>query len=375
MINQCAYPDIILGFGSRYQTVARYGCYMCSVLQGLLDRGYKFTVNEWNELLKSSGVYNKDRPTVLSSSILATKLPDIFTYGANEAWNDENIINYINDRSYVVVGEVNAKGIDGSGQHFVYIRALDKSDGKIIMTHIGDPWGGLNQKVTVRYNQFGNILSLRVFKIKPINPISTNTESMSDKLLNYLGVSQDDEAIIKLKEHLGEKDKKCNWGAEGDNGGFLGTARASKSALSVEIDGLKGTIKELQDKHDNFVEKLIGVLNGSNPLGLSDEELVNKLVSELINNENTLQEKIKQMEQSATQKEKELTEKNAQLQKDLDSLGKEISDLKIKHEQEIKTLEKRLEQAQSSISQSNDEKDDFELLKRFLKAIKDIFNK
>ena len=59
-------------------------------------------------------------------------------------------------------------------------------------------------------------------------------EDDMNELLTYLGVSNEQEAKNKLKEHLGEKSGKCNWGAEGDEGGFLGSARK-------EITQLKNT--------------------------------------------------------------------------------------------------------------------------------------
>lgn len=167
MINQRSYPDILLGY-SKTLTVAGYGCYMVSLLQGLIEKGKNYTVAQWNELLKSSGVYTEQNPTLMAASMVEAKLSSIFEYGGNEAWNDANIVKYLNDKNYIVLGEVNAKGIGGSGQHFVKIDHVDVSNtGKITMTYIDDPWGGLeNQKVTNRYNAYGNILSLRVFKIK-----------------------------------------------------------------------------------------------------------------------------------------------------------------------------------------------------------------
>lgn len=167
MINQRAYPDILLGF-SKSLTIASHGCYSMAILQGLLERGYQFSVAQWNELLKSSGVYTEQNPTLIAASTVQAKLSSIFEYGGNEAWNDSNLVKYLSDKRYIVIGEVSAKGIGGSGQHFVKIDRVDvKPDGKISMTYIDDPWGGLeDQKVTTRYNTYGNILSLRVFKIK-----------------------------------------------------------------------------------------------------------------------------------------------------------------------------------------------------------------
>lgn len=166
MINQRLYPDIILGNGSSSQTIAKYGCYLCSLNQGLNDRGYNFNPITLNQLFIDKGVFEQGS-NLLSSTKIRSQVPDIFLEGRNEAWNDANFIKYLNDKSYVVLGEVSGKGIGGSGQHFVYVQKADIVDGKISMTYIGDPWDGLdNQKITNRYNQYGNILSLRVFRVK-----------------------------------------------------------------------------------------------------------------------------------------------------------------------------------------------------------------
>lgn len=167
MINQRLYPDIKLGNGS--VTIATDGCYLCSIQQGLSLKGYIFTIKELNQLFKDKGVFPAGS-SLLSAATIAAKVGNIFLEGRNEAWNDAKLIAYLKDPEYFVVGEVSGKGIGGSGQHFVKIDRVDvTSAGKVSMTWIDDPWGGLeDQKVTTRYNAFGNILSLRVFRIKKI---------------------------------------------------------------------------------------------------------------------------------------------------------------------------------------------------------------
>lgn len=63
-------------------------------------------------------------------------------------------------------------------------------------------------------------------------------ETMSD-LLTYLGVTTDSEAKLKLNEHLGEDNGKCNWGMTGDKGGYLGSERAKNANLQLEVIKLK----------------------------------------------------------------------------------------------------------------------------------------
>ena len=59
-------------------------------------------------------------------------------------------------------------------------------------------------------------------------------------LLTYLGVSNEAEATAKLKEHLGELNGKCDWGnADGDRGGFLGSARREINVLNSDLERAK----------------------------------------------------------------------------------------------------------------------------------------
>lgn len=55
--------------------------------------------------------------------------------------------------------------------------------------------------------------------------LESSQEDNMASLLEYLGVPSEADAKLRLKEHLGEQDEKCNWGQEGDNGGYLGSAR------------------------------------------------------------------------------------------------------------------------------------------------------
>lgn len=173
MINQRLYTNVKLG-NANY-TVATDGCYLCSIHQGLKLAGYNFTIQELNQLFKNKGVFPDGAGTIAASTV-AARVPEIFVEGRNEAWNDAKLIAYLKDPAYFVVGEVSGRGIGGSGQHFVKIDRVDVTpQGTISMTYIDDPWDGLeDQKVTTRYNNYGNILSFRVFKIKKGSSMSAD---------------------------------------------------------------------------------------------------------------------------------------------------------------------------------------------------------
>lgn len=168
MINQRLYPDIALGLGNLpSQSIGMVGCYQGVILQGLLDRGYSFSVAGFNDLMVSRGVYNEKYKTVISLQLILSQMGDIFSKARFEQWNSQNVLNYMADKKYLLAGEVDARGIGGSGQHFVYIQSVESNESGITMTYIGDPWDGLDrQKITTRYGQYGNIKSLRVFEVK-----------------------------------------------------------------------------------------------------------------------------------------------------------------------------------------------------------------
>lgn len=260
MINQRLYPDIILGSGSANQTIALYGCYECALLQGLLDRGYKYTVGQFDKLLTDRKCFSQN--VLLSSTAIQAGIPEIFLEGRNEAWNDANFIKYLKDKSYIMLGEVDARGIGGSGQHFVYIQDADIVDGKIKMSYVGDPWDGLDrQKITTRYGAFKNILSLRVFRVKLVEDTNmpnmyegydlANPESM--KVCVDLKVKQDKGLIVdkkvlddKVSELTGKIDQARK---DGYNDGNLETVKS----VSREL-GLPGEI--------TTTEQLVAVLRG-----------------------------------------------------------------------------------------------------------------
>ncbi|MDD4410839.1 MAG: hypothetical protein PHE32_04000 [Candidatus Shapirobacteria bacterium] len=167
--NQCLYTNVQLGFGiGKTQTIASIGCFLTSLQNGLKRKGYALrfpTPIQYNEFCKQKNTFS-DRILLSPEKIVSTQ-PEYFLEGKREVWNDFYVKQYLDDPTYILIGEVSGKGIGGSGQHFVEIKKVDvRGDGRITMAYIDDPWGGKeDMKVTQRYGKFGNILSLRVFKI------------------------------------------------------------------------------------------------------------------------------------------------------------------------------------------------------------------
>lgn len=241
MTNQRDY-NILLGYGTGTQTIANFGCFMIAAYDALKKRNlYTGSVGQWNQHLKEIGVYTPANPTMISVVTLGAN-SKYFTQGYKEAYSDAGLIKYLSQPDkYIVIGEVSAKGIGGTGQHFVKVIKVDSQNGKISMTYIDDPWGGLdNQKITTRYGTYGNVLSLRVLEL------AKGTTDMST-LYPYLGVANDAEAKTKLKEHLGEKDGKSEWGSEQGEGGHLGAARREIAKLRTQTQTYIEEIAQQKD--------------------------------------------------------------------------------------------------------------------------------
>lgn len=203
MIDQRAYPDVMLN-NTKY-SVATDGCYFSALLHGLQLRGYNFSVSKFNQYMIENHAFYKDT-AMISASLLPQRLPNIFLEGRNEAWNDGLLLTYLENREYIVIGEVDGKAIGGSGQHFVYIDRVDATNrGTISMTYIDDSYGGLeDQKVTTRYNGFGNILSLRVFKVK----LPSQNQGGGDMANMYKGLDLSNQESMKVAVDVWDRVQK-----------------------------------------------------------------------------------------------------------------------------------------------------------------------
>jgi len=107
-------------------------------------------------------------------------------------------------------------------------------------------WRALNVSEPTEHN-YTNVLGW-------LRPKEGN--NMSD-LHAYLGVTTDSEAKNKLKEHLGEKDAKCNWGMTGDKGGYLGSERKKNDQLTDENLSHETEISALQAENAQLRQDLI----------------------------------------------------------------------------------------------------------------------
>lgn len=142
----------------------------------------------------------------------------------------------------------------------------------------------------------------------------------------------------------------------------------------VKTGGLEQTVRDAKKSHNDFVQKILGILNPfGNPLGLSDEELVIRSVTEVVSSTSQLEIKLADREKEARATEAKLKIENEVLKSQVEKLQDQLNDLKEKHEKEIDTMQKRIDKVQTSLETHNDKQDDFETLKGLIKPLLDIF--
>lgn len=239
--------------GTSNSTIGMYGCNLTCIAQGLVDHNYNYTPATLNQLFIQTASYTNGN--LINPATIAAKNPRLFTAGYSEAWSDAKVKQYMQMHDdYIIIGEVDARGIGGSGQHFVLLIDLVLTpEGKISNTLIGDPWGGLEQLVTIRYAKYGCIKSLRVYRVNRAssgnqqsnnqtdNNNSSGEQNMEASQYNYfLDVDSYQAGERKLIEHLGINGDHCAWGdASGDGGGYLGSERRKVYSLEGENQSIR----------------------------------------------------------------------------------------------------------------------------------------
>jgi hypothetical protein len=153
------YQTVLIGFGTG--SIYEYGCYLVSFVNGLNQKGYSFTPESMNDLLKVNSAWVGPFKNYIDTQNLHRYLPAIFnSYNRIDPWND---IPSTNDLlNSVVVCRVDARAIGGSGTHYLALVGIE--DGIAV---INDPWTGRTEKITVTYGNYGDILGIEVFDVTP----------------------------------------------------------------------------------------------------------------------------------------------------------------------------------------------------------------
>lgn len=278
-----------LGFGDG--SIWNYGCKLVSLSFGLKKFGIDLPPIQLNELLKKEGLFTGSTKNLINDALIS-KLSFIDSFQRINSFTTQQLSELLKD--HVVIGEVSPIPIGGTGQHFVLVLAVEGAN-----AIIGDPWWGDELKVAQRYADYGNIKSLRVYKIKPENE---GTEEGT--MLTYLGASTEQEAKTRLKEHLGERDGKCNWGAvrtnskgelTGDSGGFLGSERVKTKKLEDQIKQLEGKLND-SALYAGKLETQIENLQAQKDTEIDRNKTLQLEISSLKTTITVLKDQIKQME-------------------------------------------------------------------------------
>ena len=236
------YKSIMLGFGDG--SIYNYGCYLISLCNGMNKLNYDFTPESLNQFFKDRNLWVGKYRNYIDVDMLPSILPDMFrSFGKIEPWDNMKQLEKLLDDRCVVLGKVSAKGIGGTGTHFVLI---DDTDGVNAVIH--DPWTGEYQPVSNRYNKYGNILGLRVFKVIP------GKENMSDEYGDMVFKStQHDETV----EYIYRGDKDPRQTSSKDIQSHIAGLKSRETDLSKKLATAEAEAKNKAEQTSRLKEQLL----------------------------------------------------------------------------------------------------------------------
>ena len=344
------YKNQKLGFGDG--SIYDYGCFLVSLVNGLVDFGHDFTPKTFNEFLKDKKLWTGPYLNYIDVNSLATKLPDIFTsFKRIDDWPGFSTVEWYLSRDYVVLGKVSAKGIGGSGSHFVRIIGTNNST----MTEIQDPWFGTTDPVTKHYGNYGNILGLRVFGVKNYQ------NSMSDKKYT-------EEEMTKVRE---ERDENWNKYQEEKrrNEAIIEELKTKESALSDSRNQLlacKNTVTNFKDEDQRFIDKVAKKIG-------SPADKTNILEALDIN-----AAQAEEMRKKATQLEKKYSLLEFEKKEEIDSLEKRLEAIKAENEElrtQLDKTDKVLKRLEVEIEKLKEQKEQITRANKIIEAIINFFKR
>lgn len=336
------YKTVMLGNGKG--SIYDFGCYLVSLVEGLNTKGYNFSIEGFNESLKYKKCWVGEFQNYIDVDNIATKYPEIFkSFKKVTTWPSNDQLNAWLSGNYVVVCQVDAKGIGGSGTHFVVLKEMQGAT-----AIVGDPWFGDVKPVTLRYGKLGNILSLRVFEIKPLSvtPPPMPDTTVSDFLAHN--------KVKSLEEFQTMHDEQVK---------FLADER-------VKTSGLQETIRTIKNNHNDFVTKIISILNSfKNPGDLSSEEFCIFLAREIVANNSQLVSNLVAQEKAADKQKQVLESEKLSLQKQLDKLQDQFDTMQAKHADDLEKMQERIDKVKEGVDANTEKQDAFETFKKALSPL------
>lgn len=209
-----------------------------------------------------------------------------------------------------------------------------------------------------------------------------NSDGDCGKLIDWIGIPDQDEAILKLTKHLGNKDDHCNWGSD-SGAGYLGQEREKNKQLTEENEALKQQntklaeeiidirgesksfetrAKDSEKKHDNFVSQLAQKLGSE-----GTESIIIGEVERLITSESDGAKKARDLQNAMDEQERKHKEEIGQLKKSFEMQNAKLESM-------IEENQRMIEQNKRLIGEIEDFKQKEETTKRINLVIADIIN-
>src|SRR3972149_2667644 len=114
------YKNIRMGFGTG--SIYDFGCYLVSFTNGVNKSGYSFSPESMNEWLKAANAWVGPSRNYIDVANLNKYYPNVFiSFQQIDPWNDTPNVRELLKPNLVVVCRVDARGIGGTGTHFVLL--------------------------------------------------------------------------------------------------------------------------------------------------------------------------------------------------------------------------------------------------------------
>jgi len=334
------YRSIKLGNGDG--SLYNFGCYLFSLVNGLNDFSWNYTPEQFNQFLVNNNSFTGEFGNYINVDKLDDILPNIFeSYKRTDTWIGFDSVDWYLSRNYILVAKVDARGIGGSGSHFVRVVSTTNKT----MTIIQDPWFGTTDPVTKHYNAYDNILSFRIFKVK--ENLSSINETMTDN---------QEETYTKEQWDKLRTENQDNWDKWQDEKTKLETCNTTKGTIS-------GNLQSTKDNHEEFVNKLIFSLNPdpTQYKDVSKEDMVQIEVDAFIKREDDLLRSHKEKDKLVVEIQRQYDEKIEKLDSDVARLTKDLNTVSDQLDQ-LKDEEKPVIEDKPSLDTVNKVKDAFDRL-------------
>jgi len=148
--------------GNGTSSIGAVGCYLCSLVSGLSDRGYGWDPASFNLLLIADKAWVGPYENYIDSGNLEKYMPDVFTsFKKIDPYNDQPKIDQLVGENLIGVCRVNARAIGGTGTHYLLLKGQNKG-----VALIFDPYTNKIEPITTTYGKYGDILGIDVFGVK-----------------------------------------------------------------------------------------------------------------------------------------------------------------------------------------------------------------